>query len=108
MQLNKWTTMKNRCSVQHKSIRNIYTTIVRTVSVIGSFLWGKLSWRRGRPEAAFFLHSISSLFHQAQRNLDGDNLNVLEYFERRLDDHAYFIRSVILHYEKENASEDFR
>ena len=97
--------MKNRCSVHHKSIRNIYTTIVRTVSVIGGFLGGKLSWRRGR---SFFLHSIPSLFHQAQRNLDSDNLNVLEYFERRLDDHAYFIRSVILQYEKENASEDFR
>ena len=55
---------------------------------------------------AFFLHSIPSLFHQAQRNLHGsDNLNVLEHFEHRLNDHAYVIRSVILHC-GENASED--
>ena len=32
---------------------------------------------------AFFLHSIPSLFRQAQRHLHSDNLNVLEYFERR-------------------------
>ena len=36
---------------------------------------------------AFFLHSIPLLFRQVERNLHGDNLNVLEYFERRLDDH---------------------
>ena len=56
---------------------------------------------------AFFLHWIPSFFHQAQRNLhDSDNLNFLEYFERRLNDHAYVIRSVILQCEEENASED--
>ena len=40
---------------------------------------------------AFFIHSIPS-----QRNLHSENLNVLEYFARRLDDYAYVIRSVIL------------
>ena len=53
-----------------------------------------------------FLHSIPSLFRQAERNLHSDNLNVLEYFERRLDDHAYLIRSVILQCEQQSASED--
>ena len=55
---------------------------------------------------AFFLHSIPSLFRQAERNLHSDNLNVLDYFERRLDDHAYVIRSVILQCEQQSASED--
>ena len=55
---------------------------------------------------AFFLHSIPSLLRQAERNLHGDNLNVLEYFEHRLDDHAYVIRSVILQCEQQSASED--
>ena len=55
---------------------------------------------------AFFLHSIPLLFRQVERNLHGDNLNVLEYFERRLDDHAYIIRSVILQCEQQSASED--
>ena len=54
-----------------------------------------------------FLHSIPSLFRQAQRNLHSDNLNVLEYFELRLDDHAYVIRSVIIQCEQQSASEDF-
>ena len=56
---------------------------------------------------AFFLHSIPLLFRQVERNLHGDNLNVLEYFERRLDDHSYVIRSVILQCEQQSASEDF-
>jgi len=55
---------------------------------------------------AFFLNSIPSLFRQAQRNLHSGNLNVLEYFERRLDDHAHVIRSVILQCEQQSASED--
>ena len=54
---------------------------------------------------AFFLHSIPSLFRQAQRHLHSDNLNVLEYFERRLNDYTYVIRSVILQCEQQNASE---
>ena len=54
---------------------------------------------------AFFLHSISSLFRQAERNLHSDNLIVLEYFECRLDDHAYVIRSVILRCQQQSASE---
>ena len=45
---------------------------------------------------AFFLHSIPSLFRQAEQNLPSDNLIVLEYFEHRLDDHTYVIRSFIL------------
>ena len=53
-----------------------------------------------------FLHSIPSLFRQAERNLHSDNLNVLEYFERRLVDHAYIIRSVILRCEQQRASKD--
>ena len=40
---------------------------------------------------AFFLQSILSLFRQAERNLHSDKLNVLEYFERRLDDQTYFL-----------------
>lgn len=32
---------------------------------------------------AFFLHSIPSLFCQAQRHRHNDNLNLLEYFEHR-------------------------
>ena len=55
---------------------------------------------------AFFLHSIPSLLPQAEQNLHSDNLNVLEHFERRLDDHAYVIRSVILQCEQQSASED--
>ena len=54
----------------------------------------------------FFLHSIPSVFRQAQRNLHNENLNILEYFERRLDDHAYVVRAVILQCEQQNASED--
>ena len=49
----------------------------------------------------FFLHSIPSLFCQTQQNLHSDNLNALEYFERRLDDHAYVIRSVIIQCEQQ-------
>ena len=55
----------------------------------------------------FFSQTIPSVFRQAQRNLHSDNLNVLEYFERRLDDHAYVVRSVILQCEQQNDSEDF-
>jgi len=55
---------------------------------------------------ALFLHSIPSLFRQAQRNLHSDNLNVLQYFQCRLDDHAHVIRSVILQCEQQSASED--
>ena len=54
----------------------------------------------------FFLNSIPSLLGQAQRNLHSDNLNVLEYFERRLDDYAYVIRSVILQCEQQSAGEN--
>ena len=54
---------------------------------------------------SFFLNSILSLFRQAQRNLYSDNLNVLEYFERRLDDYSFVIRSVILQCEQ-SAGED--
>ena len=54
----------------------------------------------------FFLHLIPSLFRQAQRNLHSDNLNVLEYFERRLDDHTYVIRSVIIQCKQQSTSED--
>ena len=55
----------------------------------------------------FFSQTIPSVFRQAQRNFHSDNLNVLEYFERRLDDHAYVVRSVILQCEQQNDSEDF-
>ena len=54
----------------------------------------------------FFLHSIPSLFRQYQENLHSDNLNVLEYFERRLDDHAYVVRSVIIQCEQQRANKD--
>ena len=54
---------------------------------------------------AFFLHSIPSLFRQAQRHLHSDNLNVLEYFECRLNDYTYVIGSVILQCEHQNACE---
>jgi len=37
----------------------------------------------------FFHTSTSSLCHQASRNWHNDNMNVLEYFERRLDDHVH-------------------
>ena len=55
----------------------------------------------------FFQVSIPSLFHQARRNLHTENINVLEYFERRLDDHAYVVRSFVLQCEDHNASDDF-
>lgn len=54
----------------------------------------------------FFRNSIPSLFRQAQRNLHTDNLNVLEYFERRLDDYSFVIRSVILQCEQQSVGED--
>ena len=54
---------------------------------------------------AVFPHSIPSLFRQVEGNLHSDNLNVKEYFERRLDDHAYVIRSIILQCEQQSASE---
>ena len=54
---------------------------------------------------AVFPHSIPSLFRQVEENLHSDNLNVKEYFERRLDDHAYVIRSIILQCEQQSASE---
>ena len=50
--------------------------------------------------------SIPSRFRQDQPNLHSDNLNVLEYFECTLDDHAYVIRSVIIQCEQQSASED--
>ena len=49
-----------------------------------------------------------SLFHHARRNLRIENINVLEYSERQLDDHAYVIRSLTLQCEALlNTSEDF-
>jgi hypothetical protein len=47
---------------------------------------------------AIFVHSIPSLFRQAERYLQNDNINVLEYMERRLDDHVYVIRAVYIFY----------
>ena len=44
---------------------------------------------------AFFSHSVPSLFRQAERNVHNNDLNVLEYFEQRLDDYIYVIGSVI-------------
>ena len=40
--------------------------------------------------------------------LSADTLVSQEYLERRLDDHAYVISSVILQYEQQSASEDLR
>lgn len=45
----------------------------------------------------FFLDSIPSRFNQAQRNLHCDDINWLEYMERRLDDYIYVIRAVTDH-----------
>ena len=68
-----------------------YTTIVPTAQMVSGI--NKMAAEEDDLEA-FFLHSIPSLFPQAQRNLQSDNLNVLEYFERRLDDYSYVLRSV--------------
>ena len=38
---------------------------------------------------------FSLAYSQAQRNLHCNDVNVLEYFERRLDDHIYVIKAVI-------------
>ena len=55
----------------------------------------------------FFQQSLPSFFQQAHRNLHNENMNALEYFERRLDDHAYVIRCFIFQCEEHNASDDF-
>ena len=51
----------------------------------------------------FFLQSIPSLFEQ---DLHSDLPNVLEYVERRLDDHVYVIRFVFLQCEQQSAREN--
>ena len=43
----------------------------------------------------FFLEEIPSLYNQAQRTLHCNDINVLEFFERRLDDHIHVIKTVI-------------
>ena len=43
----------------------------------------------------FFLEEIPSLYNQAQRTLHCNDINVLECFERRLDDHIHVIKAVI-------------
>jgi hypothetical protein len=43
----------------------------------------------------FFLEEIPSLYNQAQRTLHCNDINVLEFFERRLDDHIHVIKAVI-------------
>ena len=55
----------------------------------------------------FLQRSIPSLFHHTRRNLHTENIDFLEYFERRLDDRTYVIRSFILQCEDHNNSEDF-
>ena len=45
----------------------------------------------------FFKEFLPSFFQQAYRNLHSEDLNCLEYFERRLGDHAYVLRCFILH-----------
>ena len=55
----------------------------------------------------FLQRSIPSLFHHTRRNLCTENINVLEYFERRVDDHAYVIRSLMLQCEAHDTNEDF-
>ena len=55
---------------------------------------------------SFFAHSIPSLFRQAERNLHSDNINVLEYMERRLDDYVYVVRAVIFSCEQQRVNED--
>ena len=50
--------------------------------------------------------SIPTVFRQTQRRLHSENLNVLENFERRVNDHAYVVRAVILHSKQQNSSED--
>ena len=55
----------------------------------------------------FLQRSIPSLFHHTRRNLHTENIDFLEYFESRLDDRAYLIRSFILQCEDHNTSEDF-
>ena len=43
----------------------------------------------------FFLEEIPLLYNQAQRTLHCNDINVLEFFERRLDDHIHVIKAVI-------------
>jgi hypothetical protein len=43
----------------------------------------------------FFLEEIPSLYNQAQRTLHCTDINLLEFFERRLDDHIHVIKAVI-------------
>ena len=55
----------------------------------------------------FFREFLPSFLQQAYRNLHSEDLNCLEYFERRLGDHAYVIRCFILQCEEHTASNDF-
>ena len=43
----------------------------------------------------FFIEDIPSIHNQAQRNLYSNDINVLEFFVRRLDDHIFVIQSVL-------------
>lgn len=43
-----------------------------------------------------FLYSLPSLVRQAERNIHTDNLNTLEFMERRLDDSAFAV-AIIVH-----------
>lgn len=46
-----------------------------------------------------------SLSRFSRRNLRTENVNVLEYFERRLDDYAYIITSFALQCDENNTSD---
>ena len=54
----------------------------------------------------FFLEDLPSLYSHAQRNLHCNDVNVLEYFERRLDDHICVIKAVIDQCQQSNVSDE--
>lgn len=43
----------------------------------------------------FFVEDLPSLYHQAHRNLYSNDINVLEFYVRRLDDHIFVVQSVL-------------
>ncbi|XP_028411998.1 uncharacterized protein LOC114534730 [Dendronephthya gigantea] len=53
-----------------------------------------------------FREDIPSIFNQALRNLYCNDVNVLEYFERRLDDHIHVIKAVIDQCSQTRANEE--
>ena len=90
------------CSLQ------IYTAIVPVTSLVSGNTRRRKKMTRGSIDfEEFFQQSLPSFFQQAHRNLHNENINALEYFERRLDDHAYVIRCFIFQCEEHNASDDF-